>query len=285
MSFFKKKSNIIMVVVIAVLVIAGIVGAFAMGGDRPSKEAEAIVQEQVVDAESEADVSEDAQTKENVEEEAAEPKEAVEVNPREIPEEIPEATPTAEPEGASEVEQEVTPEVETETTPETTPQVTPEKTPETTPETTPEPTMTPTATPTATPTPTPEPTPAAKTCTITICCDEILSNMGNLAPGKEGLIPSSGYIMSNKTIEFSEGETVLDILVRACDNSGVQLEYAYTPAYDSYYVEGINNIYEFDCGPASGWKYRVNGTYPNYGCSGYAVSEGDSIVWNFSCTG
>ena len=53
----------------------------------------------------------------------------------------------------------------------------------------------------------------------------------------------------------------------------------------SYYVEGINNLYEFDCGEQSGWMYAVNGWYPNYGCSAYTLSDGDVIGWAYTCNG
>ena len=55
--------------------------------------------------------------------------------------------------------------------------------------------------------------------------------------------------------------------------------------YGSYYIEGINNLYEFDCGNQSGWMYKVNGWFPNYGCSSYNLKDGDSIVWAFTCNG
>lgn len=32
--------------------------------------------------------------------------------------------------------------------------------------------------------------------------------------------------------------------------------------YNSAYIEGINNLYEFDCGELSGWMYKVNGLVP-----------------------
>ena len=64
-----------------------------------------------------------------------------------------------------------------------------------------------------------------------------------------------------------------------------QLEYSYTPMYGSYYVEGINHLYEFDCGSQSGWMYKVNGWFPNYGCSSYKLKDGDAIVWSYTCTG
>ena len=50
-----------------------------------------------------------------------------------------------------------------------------------------------------------------------------------------------------------------------------------------YYVSGINNLYEFDCGKDSGWMYCVNGWYPNYGCSKYTLEDGDTVEWRYTC--
>lgn len=61
------------------------------------------------------------------------------------------------------------------------------------------------------------------------------------------------------------------------------MESSYTPVFNSAYIEGINNLYEFDCGEGSGWVYSVNGVYPNYGCSNYKVKPGDSIEWHYTC--
>lgn len=125
----------------------------------------------------------------------------------------------------------------------------------------------------------------AKTCNITILCDTILNNMDNLTAGKEVYVPSNGVILDTSTVEFTEGETVFDVLKRVCDYTGIQLEYSWTPMYDSYYIEGINNLYEFDCGNESGWMYKVNGWFPNYGCSKYMLEDGDTIVWCYTCNG
>lgn len=124
-----------------------------------------------------------------------------------------------------------------------------------------------------------------KYCTIEIRCDEILNNMGNLTPGKEAYVPSNGVILATSSVEFTEGETVFDIIQRTCSTLGIHLEYSFTPMYDSYYIEGINNLYEKDCGSLSGWLYKVNGWFPNYGCSKYTVAEGDTIVWTYTCNG
>ncbi len=122
-------------------------------------------------------------------------------------------------------------------------------------------------------------------CTIEIRCDTILNNMESLNKGKEGYVPSNGVILKKINVGFNRGETVFDVLKRVCDSKGIQMEASWTPAYGSSYIEGINHIYEFDCGPQSGWVYKVNGWFPNYGCSAYKVSDGDSIVWLYTCQG
>lgn len=57
-------------------------------------------------------------------------------------------------------------------------------------------------------------------------------------------------------------------------NNRIQMESEFTAMYNSAYVQGINNLYEKDCGQWSGWMYEVNGWYPNYGCSRYQVQDG-----------
>lgn len=122
-------------------------------------------------------------------------------------------------------------------------------------------------------------------CTIEIRCDTILSNRQDLRPGLDVYVPDSGTILPTTTVTFTEGETVFDVLKRICDARGIQIECSYTPMYGSYYVEGINHLYEFDCGQQSGWMYKVNGWFPNYGCSSYKLEAGDTIVWAYTCKG
>ena len=121
------------------------------------------------------------------------------------------------------------------------------------------------------------------TCTISISCATILNNMSNLTSGKEEFVPSDGWILKSTKVTFSSGESVHDVLQRVCREKGIHMESSYTPAYDSAYVEGINQLYEFDCGELSGWMYSVNGWFPNYGCSKYSLSDGDVIKWVYTC--
>lgn len=121
------------------------------------------------------------------------------------------------------------------------------------------------------------------TCTMTVECKSILDHMDEFNTDKLEVLPEDGVIIARAEFGFNEGETVYDVLRRVTREKGVLMEASYTPVYDSAYVEGINNIYEFDCGPLSGWTYSVNGKYPNFGCSGYKLSDGDEILWHYTC--
>ena len=121
------------------------------------------------------------------------------------------------------------------------------------------------------------------TCTFSIECSTILNNLSMLDPEKLEMVPSDGVILQKITVSFCEGESVYDVLQRLCKEQGVHMEASWTPIYNSAYVEGIHNLYEYDCGALSGWMYRVNGWYPNYGCSRYQLKDGDLVEWRYTC--
>ena len=121
------------------------------------------------------------------------------------------------------------------------------------------------------------------TCTFSIECSTILNNLDMLDPDKLEMVPSGGVILSTTTVTFCEGESVFDVLQRLCKEKGIHMEAEWTPIYNSAYVEGIHNLYEFDCGALSGWMYKVNGWYPNYGCSRYQLKDGDLVEWRYTC--
>lgn len=123
----------------------------------------------------------------------------------------------------------------------------------------------------------------ANTCEISIYCNVLLDNMDKLSKNKRGLVPKDGCILKSETVEIEDGDTVFDVLKRVTREHKIHMEYVNTPVYNSAYIEGINNLYEFDGGELSGWMYCVNGEFPNYGCSGYSVKAGDVIEWHYSC--
>jgi len=93
-----------------------------------------------------------------------------------------------------------------------------------------------------------------------------------------GIVPASGCILDVTTVEIEQGNSVFDILNRVCQKYKIHMEHR-----SKNYINGINNLYEFDGGRWSGWMYSVNGWYPNYGCGTYFVKAGDVIEWNYTC--
>lgn len=124
-------------------------------------------------------------------------------------------------------------------------------------------------------------TPKGNTVTLTIRCDTAVAKGMNTEAKWAGIVPSSGVILPVTEIEIEPGETVFSVLSRASSQYKFQMEYSGTNGAE--YIEGINNLYEFDGGRWSGWMYCVNGWYPNYGCGQYALKDGDVIEWNYTC--
>lgn len=122
------------------------------------------------------------------------------------------------------------------------------------------------------------------TATISIDCSTILDNMDQLKPSKSGYVPGDGMILYPIEVEFTEGETAFDVLKRVCSSADIQLEYSWNAGFGSNYIEGINHLYEFDCGDGSGWMYHVNGWYPDRGVSVYELSDGDYIEFRYTCS-
>ncbi len=120
-------------------------------------------------------------------------------------------------------------------------------------------------------------------CKIGIYCTTLLDNIDMLDAEKAELIPQDGVILEMIDVSFKPGETVYDVLKRVTRSNSIHMESNYTPIYNSAYIEGIANLYEYDCGELSGWTYSVNDVFPNFGCSGYALKDGDVIKWLYTC--
>ena len=120
-------------------------------------------------------------------------------------------------------------------------------------------------------------------CTLSVSCETLLGDGSRLSAEKRGILPENGIIFPVKRVEFSEGESVFDVLLRETRNNKIHMEFMNTPIYGGVYIEGIGNIYEFDAGELSGWMYRVNGEFPNYSCSKYSLKQGDKIEFVYTC--
>lgn len=123
----------------------------------------------------------------------------------------------------------------------------------------------------------------AYTCTLSVRCDTISNHLDWLDAEKAELVPKDSVIFPATAVTFYEGESVFNVLQREMKKAKIHMEFEHTPIYNSAYIEGINNLYEFDCGDLSGWMYKVNDWFPNYGCSRYALKDGDSVEWVYTC--
>lgn len=124
---------------------------------------------------------------------------------------------------------------------------------------------------------------AVLTCTFSVRCDSVLEHMDKLKREKREIIPPDGVMLAATEAVFHQGESVFNLLQRELKRNKIHLEFVNTPLYHSAYIEGIGNLYEFDCGELSGWMYTVNGQAPNYGCSQYQLEDGDVVEWIYSC--
>ena len=120
-------------------------------------------------------------------------------------------------------------------------------------------------------------------CTVSISCASILERMGLCSQEQAELVPEDGWLLKPMEVTFREGQSAFDVLQQVCRDNKIHMEFSMTPVYSSAYIEGIGNLYEFDCGEESGWMYAVNGWFPNYGCSQYQLQDGDTVEWVYTC--
>ena len=123
----------------------------------------------------------------------------------------------------------------------------------------------------------------AFTCTISISCKTIIDNIGAFPRDKADLVPDDGMLFAAREVVFYAGENVFQVLRREMKQARMHMEFMRTPLHDSVYLEGIGNIYEFDCGALSGWMYKVNEVFPSYSSGQYLLADGDVVEWMYTC--
>ena len=117
-------------------------------------------------------------------------------------------------------------------------------------------------------------------CYITITCNTALES-GELSEAMLEILPENGVILESYEAKYEDGESVFDVIARAVRENKIHMEYSGTKSVP--YIEGVANLYEFDCGSLSGWMYRVNGWFPSFGMGQYKVERGDSIELIYTC--
>lgn len=89
-----------------------------------------------------------------------------------------------------------------------------------------------------------------------------------------------GTVLAAESVILAEGDTVADVLKRAA--KAHRLAYEIRGSGAMTYIRGIDGLYEFDDGPTSGWKYRVNGDVPDIGGGSYKLKSGDRVEWFYT---
>jgi len=126
--------------------------------------------------------------------------------------------------------------------------------------------------------------PGEHTCTLEIRCDTLTDTSKLENEAVAPFVPDNGVILAKTTVEYTPGESVFDILLKVTREREIHMEFREEGLYTGgKYIEGINYLYEMDGGPLSGWMYKVNEKFPNYGCAAYEVKDGDAIAWVYTC--
>lgn len=132
---------------------------------------------------------------------------------------------------------------------------------------------------------------------------------GQVVLAGEAFTLGQGYFYYPTKVDFYEGDTCADVILRAFEEAGIEAEYgsgylkalkgvdkgyACLPKYLETYLEanGVTLeenddewLGEFDYTSMSGWMYTVNGQMANVGMGSYPVSQGDVIRLQFSTYG
>ncbi len=114
-------------------------------------------------------------------------------------------------------------------------------------------------------------------CDLLVDYSDIFEDISSLKKEKQEKLKEGGIILSLNNAEFTEGESVFDVLKRELDKAEVSLKYSKMSIGNNVYIEGIDDICEFDCGKSSGWLYRVNDEHPMLSSSQYKLKTGDKI--------
>ena len=126
-------------------------------------------------------------------------------------------------------------------------------------------------------------TDTSKVAYLSIDCKTVLSNMDKLKEEVKDFIPSNGVILEKKPYAIKSGDTAFTILQRIAKHNKISLSYSGNNQFNSIYVEGINHLFEKDCGGESGWIVLVNGKMLKMASDKYVLKEGDYVEWRYSC--
>ena len=84
-----------------------------------------------------------------------------------------------------------------------------------------------------------------------------------------------GTILASSKVSIKDGDTIYSVILQAAQQQGIVVDARGSGA--TAYIEGIDNIYEFDYGAKSGWVFKHNGVSITKSIGVIKVKDGDRI--------
>lgn len=89
-----------------------------------------------------------------------------------------------------------------------------------------------------------------------------------------------GVILAATAVDLEADDTAYSVLKRVSREQGIAMEVSGSGS--KVYVQGINDLYEFDKGATSGWMYQINGEFPTKSAGSYKLTAGDTVNWIYT---
>lgn len=90
-------------------------------------------------------------------------------------------------------------------------------------------------------------------------------------------------IVAPTKVVIKKGETFLDVTLQILKEKGIQ--YSVKGSGAMAYVVGMDNLYEFDKGPKSGWIALKNGEKIKQSAGITSIQAGDAVKWAYTTGG
>ena len=85
----------------------------------------------------------------------------------------------------------------------------------------------------------------------------------------------------NDTVKLEGTDVTVKDIIEKVDADSDDVTVVIGKSGDTFYVSGINDVYEYSYGGYSGWLYRVNGVEPAVAMDQQKLQDGDSVVVYF----
>jgi hypothetical protein len=129
--------------------------------------------------------------------------------------------------------------------------------------------------------------PGSRTAFIRIDCSAILEDPKRIPTHLSDfrILPEDGVILPETEYLLPEGATAFDLLMKAVRYQKIQIDFRGNPENrtGAVYVRSIGHLYEFACGPLSGWLFKVNDEFSDNDSSKTVLEDKDRVEWIYTC--